>query len=286
MYPYAHGLRALAVFCGTWLKKIVFGRKTCYGFRTSQAILLLELRMTIIDDGKPYYNSAIASFFREREAGLLGFADLSPIPAMNRYDFPRSISFAFPLREEIVREIKNAPTPEYFAEYNRLNALLVTAAKELEGYIRSLGFGALAIEGAMRNYDPDALATILPHKTSATLAGLGWIGKCNLLITEEFGSAMRLSTVVTDIPLYTGTPVSTSRCGDCKICLEACPGKALTGKNWVYGMGREELYDAFACKETAQALSDAIGANHTICGVCMSHCPWTLRYINGFSRRP
>ena len=52
----------------------------------------------------------------------------------------------------------------------------------------------------------DNWCTPLPHKTVATRAGLGWIGKNCLLVTKEYGSAVRLSSLLTDAPLPAGTP--------------------------------------------------------------------------------
>jgi epoxyqueuosine reductase QueG len=37
-------------------------------------------------------------------------------------------------------------------------------------------------------YDEATKTTPLPHKTIAVLAGFGWIGKSNLLVTQEYGS--------------------------------------------------------------------------------------------------
>jgi epoxyqueuosine reductase QueG len=231
--------------------------------------------------GESCFNSEIASFFRERVVPLYGFAGLSPVPEERRHGFPRSISFGYPISKEILKQIKAGPTQEYFAEYNRLNTLLVRTAIELESLIVSLGFKALAMEGTTREYDTVALTTRIPHKTSATLSGLGWIGKCDLLVTEEFGSGIRLSTVLSDIPLTPGIPIIESRCGECRVCQQRCPAKAITGKNWVSGMKREMLYDAFSCQAMAKKLSNAIGADHSVCGICIANCPKTLKYVNG-----
>ena len=202
-------------------------------------------------------------------------------PKSNRYGFPRSISFGFPISKTILRQIKSGPTPEYFDEYRRLNALLAKTAKDLEAFILSLGYNALAIDDNNRKYNIKTLITILPHKTSATLAGLGWIGKCDLLVTEEFGSGIRLGTVLTDILLETGNPITGSKCGDCRICYSLCPAHAIKGRNWKRGIKREEIYDAHTCRVMANKLSTAIGADHTICGICIANCPKTLRYANG-----
>ncbi len=227
------------------------------------------------------FNSELTAFLEERAISSFGFADLSPIPDENKYGFPRSISFGFPIKKNILKRIKHGPTPEYYEEYKRLNALLAKTAKELESYILSIGYSALAVDDDNRKYDTKSLTTLLPHKTSATLSGLGWIGKCNLLITEKFGSGIRLGTVLTDIPLKAGDPVLESKCGECKTCYTLCPAKAITGRNWKRGMKRDDIYEAHACKAMATRLSDAIRAGHTICGICIANCPRTLRYVNG-----
>ncbi len=226
------------------------------------------------------FNSELTSFLQKRAISSFGFADLSPIPDENKYGFPRSVSFGFPIKKNILKQIKHGPTPEYYEEYKRLNALLAKTAKELESYILSIGYSALAVDDDNRKYHeiPD---DSVPHKTSATLSGLGWIGKCDLLITEKFGSGIRLGTVLTNIPLKAGDPVLESKCGECKTCYTLCPAKAITGRNWKRGMKRDDIYEAHACKAMATRLSDAIGAGHTICGICIANCPRTLRYVNG-----
>lgn len=62
----------------------------------------------------------------------------------------------------------------------------------------------------------------------AQRAGLGFIGKNGLLITEEFGSYVYLGEIVTDLEIEPDTP-STLNCGDCVKCIKACPTSALLG---------------------------------------------------------
>jgi len=44
------------------------------------------------------------------------------------------------------------------------------------------------------------------------LAGLGWIGRNNLLVNEELGSQFRLASVLTNMPLKIDKPVKNG-CG-------------------------------------------------------------------------
>ena len=86
------------------------------------------------------FNPEISSFLHERNVGLFGYAYLSPIPQDERYRLPRSISFGFPLEKRIIKH-KTGPTYEYYLEYERLNAMLVKTAKDLQMFIASFGLG-------------------------------------------------------------------------------------------------------------------------------------------------
>jgi epoxyqueuosine reductase len=66
----------------------------------------------------------------------------------------------------------------------------------------------------------------LLEKELAQRAGLGWIGKNTVLITEEFGSWVFLGEILLDIELKTDEKTD-NKCGDCKICLGSCPSDAL-----------------------------------------------------------
>jgi epoxyqueuosine reductase QueG len=133
--------------------------------------------------------------------------------------------------------------------------------------------------------DPDTLLGYFPHKTAAVQAGLGWIGKNSLLITEEYGPRIRLATVLLDIKLdedlillekeYAGlqTNRQISKCGDCTICAEACPYGCITGEHWHMGVKREVMLDAFRCSSTREQFIAKIGHKHT-CGCCLLACPF------------
>lgn len=87
-------------------------------------------------------------------------------------------------------------------------------------------------------FNPVTLSMPVQHKTLATRAGLGRIGKSVLLVTKEYGPAVRLGSVLTDADLRTGTPTDTSRCGNCRQCVDRCPARVVVGNNWQAGMAR------------------------------------------------
>lgn len=62
----------------------------------------------------------------------------------------------------------------------------------------------------------------------AQRAGIGFIGRHGLLITEEFGSYVYLGEIVTDIDFEPDEP-GVFGCGDCTRCVTACPTGAILG---------------------------------------------------------
>ena len=224
-------------------------------------------------------NDELTAFLLSNGASLVGFADLKEIDAAARDNYPYGISIAIALNPQVISGIKIGPTAQYHAEYKRLNDLLDNLGQKTAEFLTKKGYKA-KVRPATFNEDKATLSAKLPHKTVATRAGSGWIGKCALLVTRRFGSAVRLTTVLTDAPLAAGKPVNTSLCEHCTHCVDACPAHAIIGKNWQAGMPRESLFNAFACREMARNLSQKlIGESVSICGLCIVACPWTQKYI-------
>jgi len=214
-----------------------------------------------------------------RGAALVGFADLVELYPEVRYHLPRGISIAVAIDPHIIADIAAGPTRQYYDEYVRVNQQLNDLAALAADFLKGLGYRVKPVESTVAYVDPDTCSAPFQHKTVATRAGLGWIGKGALLITREYGSAIRLVSVLTDAPLPVGRPMNHSHCGQCHACVEACPDGAIKGVNWQVGMFRDELYDAAICRETALKLARRVGVNHTVCGICINVCPWTRRYL-------
>jgi epoxyqueuosine reductase QueG len=224
-------------------------------------------------------NDKLMDILVSEGASLVGWADLGEIASEDRDNLPYGISIAVALDAEVMSAIQNGPTRAYYDEYKRLNTLLADLGQNVEVFLSSQGYRAVCLHPTSGN-DKNTLATRLPHKTVATRAGLGWIGKCALLVTPKYGSAVRLITVLTDAPIAAGQPVNESRCGDCVACVEICSARAVSGINWRSGLPRESLYNAFACREKALELAEEkIEMRITLCGRCIVACPWTKQYV-------
>lgn len=225
--------------------------------------LCLQIKVALLDSG----------------ASLVGFADLIEIPADVRHSMRFAVAIAVALDASIIANIRSGPSQEYYYEYKRANALLSDLGKFTSNMLRDQGYQAISKEPTGVGIDPKTDSTALPHKTAATKAGLGWIGKCALLVTKEYGSAVRLTTVLTDAELETAIPTDHSLCGDCMICVNLCPGNAPSGKHWHLNLHRDSFFNAFACRRAARECAMKIGIDDTVCGICISVCPWTLNYI-------
>ena len=211
-------------------------------------------------------------------AAAVGFADLSVVSPELRAGLPRGISILVALDPNIIAGLSHGPTPEYYEEYGRANALLGKLVDQAVDFLRARGFAAQTTAVTVKVVDLLGSRS-LPHKTVATRAGLGWIGHSAVLVTPGFGKAVRLTSVLTDAPFACGAPVTESKCGTCRACVNACPAGAITGRSWKAGIAREELYDAAACRRTALGLATAQGIDETICGICILACPWTRRHL-------
>ena len=219
-------------------------------------------------------------------ADIAGFGSLAGLPSDVRAGMPIGISVAVIYPKKVIRGIAQLPTEEYREWYEKLNEKLDSIVTGGAEFLRGMGYNAIAQTRAYVGNGEIKDNTDLPHKTVATRAGIGWIGKSALLVTEEYGSAIRLSSILTDAPLTTAIPVDASRCGGCLICTDACPGSAVSGKEWNVRLYRDEFFDPVKCRKTARERAK-LGFNGeiTICGKCIEACPYTQRYIEKKNRR-
>lgn len=220
----------------------------------------------------------IRLWLKAEGADLVGFADLSPLI---KGQMKVGLSVGISLPKELVKSIETGPNETYYETYYELNQKLDTLVKGAAEFLVARGYKAYAqtTDVVVEN---EAYRTSLPHKTVATMAGLGWIGKSALLVTEQFGSAIRLSSLLTDAPLECGEPIIQSKCGSCKVCTEACPGRAISGKNWEADLDRDVFFNPYKCRKKAREIAaKQINKEITLCGKCIVVCPYTRRYVKG-----
>jgi epoxyqueuosine reductase len=219
-----------------------------------------------------------------RKIILWGAADLrgfsTPEDEFGRR-FPFAFSWAIPMDPRIMAGIRNGPNEAYADEYARVNRCINDVSAALAAAITSRGFRSKPLAASNRT-DAVNIKGDFPHKTAATRAGLGWVGRHCQLITRPFGSWVRLGTVFTDMEIACGSPIERNFCGKCRRCVEACPAGALKGNGWYPGIPREELLDARACDQWKKEHYFQYHQGHN-CGICSAVCPYGRRALK---RRP
>jgi len=215
----------------------------------------------------------LKNFALEQGISLFGVADITNIREEFLLDknlksqFQNAISLGKRLLDSVLEDILDRPTPLYFHHYRQVNFFLDRTAFLLSSYIQELGFKALPIP-ASQIIDWEKQRAHLSHKKVGYLAGLGWIGRNNLLVNPEFKARFRLVTVLTDMPLETDRPLNKD-CGKCRKCLEPCPAQAIKEQ--------KEDFDHWACFEKLKEFRKLGIVGQHICGVCVKACSGSRR---------
>lgn len=114
------------------------------------------------------------------------------------------------------------------------------------------------------------------EKAFARQAGIGFIGKNTLLITEAFGSWVFLSVILTTLELEPGS-ARTSECGSCRACLDACPTGALAAP---YALDANRCI-SYLTIENKTAIPDELKSRLEGwvfgCDICQEVCPYNAR---------
>ncbi|WP_297519384.1 tRNA epoxyqueuosine(34) reductase QueG [uncultured Clostridium sp.] len=176
------------------------------------------------------------------------------------------ISFAFPY----LHDVKYKDTG--FSLYTRgedYHNVVHKYLKEVCEIIESYGGKALAFTDS----------NTLPERYIAYLAGIGFVGKNNMIITKEHGSYVFLGEIITDIniaydDIRSYKEISEFKeCGDCDICYKECPTKSINKfkKNsnicMSYITQKKEIDDKFLKIMNGRIFG---------CDSCQLECPYNI----------
>jgi epoxyqueuosine reductase len=187
---------------------------------------------------------------------ILGFDD----PILDRYTC--AISFGLVISKNVLETISNGPTLFYQHHYRQINYRLDMIAYLVAREIEQKGFKALPF-AASQMIDWQNQKAHISHKRIGEIAGIGWIGRNNLLVHPVFGAHVRYNTVLTDMPLEAGEPLETG-CDTCTACMQACPADAIKAE--------QELFDHKGCFAMLKRFKNERGLGHHICGICVRAC--------------
>ena len=157
-----------------------------------------------------------------------------------------------------------------------------------EDYHRVLGEKLENLITAMRGEFSDPFAARayvdtgpIVERVAAKHAGLGWLAKNTCLIHPELGSWLFLGVIVTTLDLAPslppGQPPQPDLCGQCTLCIDACPTSALV---------EPYMLDARRCisyltiehrGSLPEELRPVMGAHVFGCDICQDVCPYNRK---------
>ena len=199
-------------------------------------------------------NQTWETYLLDNGADFVRFVDTSPLPPEITNEYSCAVLFGRILSKNYLKCIGDGVKPER-DEFSKAEHAMDALVKKLAEKLTLEGHKSVTGIKSVR----------LPHKTIARLAGLGFIGKNTLLVTEDYGCGLALGKVLTAAPftIQHATPIE-PQCGDCKACADVCEPRALSGKMWSLTTSRDEMLTRKLC---------------TFCLLCMVNCPYTVRYM-------
>lgn len=212
--------------------------------------------------------ASLKKFCLDEGIDVFGVADISSVrdefkiapKVAQRLD--KAICLGVRLSGAVLSEIDIVPTKLYFHHYKIVNSFLDFIALRLCNMLQKQGYLALAIP-ATQIIDWEKNIGHLSHRKIGYLAGLGWIGRNNLLVNEKLGSQFRLASILTNLPLKADRPTK-SDCGSCRLCVKICPAQAI-GEN-------PSDFNHQKCFEKIKSFQHQRQVEQFVCGICVNVC--------------
>lgn len=213
-------------------------------------------------------NESIEAIFLKSPDILYGYTDISYSQFNNKYKC--ALVIAVPYGKQQVLETYDEELFEQAIGEARDRLNEVVAELEELFQMKSISYYIPSVAQS----DEKKLKAEFSFKYAAVNAGLGWIGKNDVLITKEYGPRVRLSAILIDYDTSYGIPITESQCPDgCNKCVDICPFHALSGEKWNISKKRRELIDFHLCNEKRSLFIVKHGRKSS-CGLCMVVCPF------------
>jgi epoxyqueuosine reductase len=115
------------------------------------------------------------------------------------------------------------------------------------------------------------------ERLAATLAGLGFFGKNQLIINETYGSYFFLGLVFLNVEIESELKLTVNDdCGTCRKCIDACPTNALSEQGYRMDLCMSHY------NQSKRILTDLeMDANYSLfgCDICQMVCPKNIQIV-------
>jgi len=132
---------------------------------------------------------------------------------------------------------------------------------------------------------PDAVCRVfcdagpLTEKAWAIRAGLGWRGRHSMVINKDIGSFFFLGEIVTSAELLYDNTSARDRCGDCTLCIDACPTGAICSDRTI---DARRCISYLTVEHEGDIPEEFRGKTENIifgCDRCQEVCPWNNKAL-------
>lgn len=173
-------------------------------------------------------------------------------------------------------------SPDWARAYEDTNALFNELNAHIIEQLEARGCRA-AVSPEATTFDREILMSRWSQRHMAWLAGLGTFGLNNMLITDK-GCCGRFSSVVTNLEVEPGAPLTAENClykreGKCGVCVKHCFSGALSTAGYdrkiCFGVCSENaaVYRGFGNSYAAGAGEAVLDTGSEVCGKCLVGVP-------------
>lgn len=198
---------------------------------------------------------------------IYGFTSISYSAYASQYK--SAFVFAVPYGEQLT--IDNYTEERFERGIQAAKVIVEEILVQIEAILREQNVSYYIPPAAQNN--EEELTAPFSFKYAAVNAGLGWIGKNDVVITEKYGPRVRLSAILIDSQFIYGPGIVKSNCPDsCNKCVAVCPYHALHDVKWDIDTLRSDIIDYQLCNQKRSLYIEKYGRKHA-CGLCMAACP-------------
>lgn len=112
------------------------------------------------------------------------------------------------------------------------------------------------------------------EKSWAVEAGIGWQGRNSLVINERIGSFFFLGILLLNRELEYDKPSVADRCGQCRLCMDACPTMAINDNRTIDARKCISYHTIENKGQVPPDLSKKFRGKVFGCDICQEVCPW------------